>query len=66
MKEAVLKVYDLRGKARIMYGLAYISAVVEANEKAVKKLKNEEKFGMGKMAIGKVMEELLQDRLQER
>lgn len=63
MKEAVLKVYDLRGKARIMYGLAYISAVVEANEKAVKELQSKEELGMGKVAIGKVMEELLQDRL---
>ena len=61
MKEAVLKVYDLRGKAGLMYGMAYISAVVEANGKAVKELSNEEGFDMGK-----VMEELLHDKLQER
>ena len=61
MKEAVLKVYDLRGKAGLMYGMAYIGAVVEANGKAVKELSNEEGFDMGK-----VMEELLHDRLQER
>ena len=61
MKEAVLKVYDLRGKAGLMYGMAYISAVVEANGKAVKELSNEEGFDMGK-----VMEEILHDKLIER
>lgn len=60
MKEAVLKVYDLRGKAGLMYGMAYISAVVEANGKAVKELSNEEGFDMGK-----VMEELLHDKIVE-
>lgn len=60
MKEAVLKIYDLRGKAGLMYGMAYISTVVEANEKAVKELSSEEGFDMGK-----VMEELLHDKLIE-
>ncbi len=60
MKEAVLRVYDLRGKAGMLYGMAYIGAVVEANEKAIKELSNEEGFDMGK-----VMEELLHDKLIE-
>ena len=61
MKEAVLKVYDLRGKAGLMYGKAYISTVIEANGKTVRELSKEEGFDMGK-----VMEELLHDRLKER
>ena len=60
MKEAVLRIYDLREKAGRMYGMAYIETVAEANSKAIKALSKEEGFDMGK-----VMEELLHDRIVE-